>query len=122
MFYTPPRFGTSLFAPGGHPDRTDLANNVIADAAPKYTRALRGGLDDPAFPTPARAGPEASLLLDVVVHLSIGFGAMVLTDKITQQAVLHQDWNDQRVQRWTIVRGLVRRSGPALGGVTHGAG
>ncbi|MBW0273294.1 hypothetical protein ATM97_24735 [Nocardia sp. MH4] len=70
----------------------------------RSTRALRGGLDDPAFPTPARAGPEAGLLLDVVVHLSIGFGAMVLTDKITQQAVLHQDWNDQRVHRWTIVR------------------
>ncbi|MEV6214451.1 RDD family protein [Nocardia sp. NPDC051833] len=102
LFYTPPRFGTSLFVknqPSAPAPRPDSAAPATTPEPP----GKHGGLDDAAFPSPRKLRRTLAYPLDVVLHLAIGFGVVFFTDEATRLAVTHQDWNSPQIKWWTMV-------------------
>ncbi|MEV6359567.1 RDD family protein [Nocardia asteroides] len=102
LFYVPPRFGTALLVkdksvpPIAQPHSTSPANTPEAPGK-------HGGLDDATFPSPRKLRRTLAYLLDVVVHLAIGFGVVFFSDEVTRHAVTHQDWHSTQIKWWTMI-------------------
>ncbi|MFI5501640.1 RDD family protein [Nocardia asteroides] len=104
LFYVPPRFGTTLLVKDT--SATPIPPPHSASPTPTPTPeppGKHGGLDDTTFPSPRKLRRTLAYLLDVVVHLAIGFGAVFLSDEVTRHAVTHQDWNSTQIKWWTMI-------------------
>ncbi|MFE3543620.1 RDD family protein [Nocardia sp. NPDC059177] len=65
---------------------------------------LFGGLDDTRFPSPRKLPRTLAFVLDVVTHVVIGLGMYFVVSPDTQFAVMHQEWDELRIN-WLAVIG-----------------
>ncbi|MFJ2834567.1 RDD family protein [Nocardia sp. NPDC087230] len=102
LFYTPPRFGTSLFVKS-EPSAPIPQPRSASPATTSEPPGKHGGWDDPAFPSPRKLRRTLAYPLDVALHLAIGVGVVFFTDEATRHAVTHQEWNSPQIKWWTMI-------------------
>ncbi len=102
LFYTPPRFGTSLFVKNDPPAPSapprDTSSTPTSEPPCKH-----GGLDDSTFPSPRKLRRTLAYALDVALHLAIGVGVVFFTDEATRHAVTHREWNSPQLAWWAVI-------------------
>ncbi|WP_446225776.1 RDD family protein [Nocardia sp. IBHARD005] len=119
IFYSPPPFGRAVAprvptltkspSPGSTtPSGFTLERNgnqtVMRPPRGHPQGPLFGGLDDDRFPSPRKLRRTLAYLLDIVIHVAIGFGIYFVSSPATQFSVMHQEWNALQVN-WAAVIG-----------------
>ncbi|MGS2806411.1 RDD family protein [Nocardia sp. MW-W600-9] len=102
LFYVAPRFGTTLLVKDKSAAPVPQPHNASPASTPEPP-GKHGGLDDATFPSPRKLRRTLAYLLDIVVHLAIGFGVVFLSDEVTRHAVTRQDWNSTQIAWWTMI-------------------